>query len=264
MSMNYNKLWKLLIDKNMKKTDLVSVAGISTNALAKMGKGGDVSTQVLRKICEALDCNIEDIVEIDSVVDITSIGEELGMKIDEFKSKIHIDKVYIENHRGSITIPVERLKSVKDIVESRNLIASGGITCTSLVNNIRKPAIFDTYCYTDPDRNGGGWIDPYPEFPNDTTTVLFTESTAEREDSMEILEKFVRDGGNAIVTMGYFKKMYDKGIKDLTSVRLTGRHVIGSRYMIQNANSWNNKIINSFLSSSTQRKLWNKVYDALK
>ena len=190
--------------------------------------------------------------------------EELGMKIDEFKSKIHIDKVYIENHRGSITIPVERLKSVKAIVESRNLIAAGGITCTSLVNNVRKPAIFDTYCYTDPDRNGGGWIDPYPEFPNDTTTVLFTESTAEREDSMEVLEKFVRDGGNAIVTMGYFKKMYDKGIKDLTSVRLTGRHVIGSRYMIQNANSWNNKIINSFLSSSTQRKLWNKVYDALK
>lgn len=82
-------------------------------------------------------------------------------------------------------------------------------------------------------------IDPYPEFPKDANTVLFTESTAERGDSMDILEKYVRDGGNAVVTLGYFKKMYDRGIKDLTSVRLTGRHVIGSRYMIQNANSWN-------------------------
>lgn len=47
----YNKLWKLLI---------VQLAGISTNAMAKMGKGGDVSTQVLRKICIALDCKIEE------------------------------------------------------------------------------------------------------------------------------------------------------------------------------------------------------------
>lgn len=64
MTMNYNKLWKLLIDKNLMKKDLIKMAGISTNAMAKMGKGGDVSTQVLRKICIALDCKIEDIVEI--------------------------------------------------------------------------------------------------------------------------------------------------------------------------------------------------------
>ena len=64
MSMNYNKLWKVLIDRNMMKKDLIQLAGISTNAMAKMGKGGDVSTQVLRKICAALDCKIEDIVEI--------------------------------------------------------------------------------------------------------------------------------------------------------------------------------------------------------
>ena len=62
--MNYNKLWKMLIDRNMMKKDLIQLAGISTNAMAKMGKGGDVSTQVLRKICAALDCKIEDIVEI--------------------------------------------------------------------------------------------------------------------------------------------------------------------------------------------------------
>ena len=63
--MNYNKLWKLLIDKNMKKKDLREATGLTTNTIAKMGKGGDVSTQVLRKICEALNCKIEDIVELD-------------------------------------------------------------------------------------------------------------------------------------------------------------------------------------------------------
>ena len=64
-AMNYNKLWKLLIDKNLKKKDLREKAGLSTNVIAKMGKGGDVSTQVLRKICEALNCRIEDIVDLD-------------------------------------------------------------------------------------------------------------------------------------------------------------------------------------------------------
>ena len=63
--MNYNGLWKLLIDKNMKKKDLKSATKLTSNTIAKMGKGGDVSTQVLRKICEALDCRIEDIVELD-------------------------------------------------------------------------------------------------------------------------------------------------------------------------------------------------------
>lgn len=65
MAMNYNKLWKLLIDRNLMKKDLIQMAGITTNAMAKMGKGGDVSTQVLSKICNALDCRIEDIVEVD-------------------------------------------------------------------------------------------------------------------------------------------------------------------------------------------------------
>lgn len=64
MAMNYNKLWKLLIDRNMIKKDLREMAGLSTNVIAKMGKGGDVSTEVLRKICVALDCKIEEIVEI--------------------------------------------------------------------------------------------------------------------------------------------------------------------------------------------------------
>ena len=61
--MNYNKLWKLLIDKNLKKKDLREIAGLSTNVIAKMGKNGDVSTEVLRKICAALECKFEDIVD---------------------------------------------------------------------------------------------------------------------------------------------------------------------------------------------------------
>ncbi|MCD8160527.1 MAG: helix-turn-helix transcriptional regulator [Clostridiales bacterium] len=64
MAMSYNKLWKLLIDKNMMKKDLKEQAGLSSNVIAKMGKGGDVSTEVLRKICIALDCDLDDIVEI--------------------------------------------------------------------------------------------------------------------------------------------------------------------------------------------------------
>lgn len=63
MGMNYNKLWKLLIDRGLYRKDLREIASISTNALAKMGKGGDVSTQVLWKIYKALDVKIEDIVE---------------------------------------------------------------------------------------------------------------------------------------------------------------------------------------------------------
>lgn len=64
MAMNYNKLWKLLIDRNLMKKDLREMAGLSSNVMAKMGKGGDVSTEVLRKICVALDCDLEDIVDI--------------------------------------------------------------------------------------------------------------------------------------------------------------------------------------------------------
>lgn len=64
LQMSYNKLWKLLIDKNMKKSDLRSVAGISSSSMAKLSKGENVTTDVLLRICEALDCDISDIVEV--------------------------------------------------------------------------------------------------------------------------------------------------------------------------------------------------------
>ncbi|OUP04156.1 Cro/Cl family transcriptional regulator [Anaerofilum sp. An201] len=63
MSVNYSKLWKLLIDKKMNKSQLRSLAGISTNAIAKLGKNEFVSLETLEKICLALNCNIEDIME---------------------------------------------------------------------------------------------------------------------------------------------------------------------------------------------------------
>lgn len=384
-------------------------------------------------------------------------NEEIQRNIDRFCSKIHLDKIYIENHRGICDIPVERLREVKALFEKNGIETAGGITYTQLVNGIRKPAYFDTYCYTDPahradnlrvakelaevfdemilddffftacrcemciqakgkrswkeyrlklmedysreltaeakkinprlkfvvkypnwyesyqetgfnpgkqkdifdgiftgtetrntcsdqhlqryesysiirlmentapGRNGGGWIDmfgasdnmnyileqaectllagakemmlwnfslfndtyalpslalylhhiddmldlqgnpvgvnvwepfsgdgedqvynylgmcglalePSPYFPENASTLFYTEATAEAEDSLEKLEEYVRRGGNAVVTVGYFKKMLDKGITDLTSVRPTGRHVMGNHYMIHNAN----------------------------
>ena len=63
MAVSYKKLWKLLIDKDIKKKDLSAKAGVSPATITKMGKGGHVTTEVLLKICSALDCNIEDVVE---------------------------------------------------------------------------------------------------------------------------------------------------------------------------------------------------------
>ena len=62
MTVSYNGLWKLLIDHNMKKMDLVDKMGISTSTLAKMGKGEPVSMQILAKICDKLNCDIGDLV----------------------------------------------------------------------------------------------------------------------------------------------------------------------------------------------------------
>lgn len=64
MAVSYNKLWKKLIDMEMSKTELRLKAGFSTKALAKLGKNEHVNTEVLVKICKALDCKIEDIMEI--------------------------------------------------------------------------------------------------------------------------------------------------------------------------------------------------------
>lgn len=393
--------------------------------------------------------------------DIVNLSEaEIERRLKIFRKNVPLDKIYIENHRGKVDIPVEKLRSIKALCERYDLQTAGGITYTQFVNGIRKPAIFDTYCYTDPahradairvarelagvfdeiilddffftacrcemcidakgtrtwaeyrlqmmadfaeklvaaakevnpklkfvvkypnwyesyrecgfnpgrekdifdgiytgtetrvpesaqhlqryesysimrfmeniapGRNGGGWVDPFgsldyienlyqqleatllgkakeltiwnfhlysdmpelpeigkylyqvdarlsklgkpmglavwepfdgdaeeqiynylgmcgipleptPYFPEEAPTVLFTASTIAAPDSLEKLKTYVRNGGNAIVTTGYYKAMYEKGIRDLSSVTLTGRHVSGKEYRIQNANFWN-------------------------
>ena len=64
MAVSYKKLWNLLIDKDMKKKDLCAKAVISSASVTKMGRNGHVTTEILLKICTALNCGIEDIIEI--------------------------------------------------------------------------------------------------------------------------------------------------------------------------------------------------------
>ena len=64
MAVSYKKLWKLLIDRNMKKKDLRTAANISTTTLARLGQDENVSTEILSKICTALNCDVGDIMEM--------------------------------------------------------------------------------------------------------------------------------------------------------------------------------------------------------
>lgn len=75
MAVSYNKLWKMLIDKGMSRTQMRLKAGISTKALAKLGKNESVNIDILIKICVALGCDITDIMEIVSETNIGN-GEE--------------------------------------------------------------------------------------------------------------------------------------------------------------------------------------------
>jgi len=73
---DYKKLWKLLIDKDIKKkTDLIPLAGISTNILAKMNKGEFVSMESIQKVCKALNCDVGDICVINNVEDDKGVQE---------------------------------------------------------------------------------------------------------------------------------------------------------------------------------------------
>ena len=64
MAISYKKLWKLLIDRDMKKKDLVALSGISQSSVTKMGKNENINTDVLVRVCRALNCDIGDIAEI--------------------------------------------------------------------------------------------------------------------------------------------------------------------------------------------------------
>jgi DNA-binding Xre family transcriptional regulator len=71
MAISYNKLWKLLIDKSMKKKDLQSLSGVSSATITKLGRNENVNTETLQKICTTLECDICDILELipDKAVD---------------------------------------------------------------------------------------------------------------------------------------------------------------------------------------------------
>lgn len=64
MAISYKKLWKLLIDRDMKKKDLQKISGISSTSITKLGKNENVNTEILEKICVTLKCDISDIMEI--------------------------------------------------------------------------------------------------------------------------------------------------------------------------------------------------------
>ena len=86
MKINYKPLWKLLIDKDMKKKDLCELAGISPASVTKMGKCGHVTTETLEKICIALDCRVEDILELqpeeqEAVTDEEEVTQEIAMEM---------------------------------------------------------------------------------------------------------------------------------------------------------------------------------------
>lgn len=63
MAVSYNKLWKMLIDRNITKTQLTHMAGITTNAMAKLGRNEDVRVKTLEQLCTSLDCKLDDIME---------------------------------------------------------------------------------------------------------------------------------------------------------------------------------------------------------
>lgn len=75
MRISYNPLWKLLIDRGMNKKDLRELSGISTSSIAKLGKGENITTDVLLKICTALNCQISDILE--TIIDEDVVNNEI-------------------------------------------------------------------------------------------------------------------------------------------------------------------------------------------
>ena len=86
MKISYKPLWKLLIDKDLKKKDLCEPAGISPASVTKMGKCGHVTTETLEKICLALDCRVEDILELqpreqEVMLDEEEVTQEIAMEL---------------------------------------------------------------------------------------------------------------------------------------------------------------------------------------
>ena len=106
MKICYNKLWKLLIDKKLKKTELKRIAGISSGSLAKLGKDENVSLEVLQKICIALQCDIGDIME-----------DKEGYNLDEDASEEECWEAYYEQRENWLNYWVKEALGPNDIDE---------------------------------------------------------------------------------------------------------------------------------------------------
>ena len=96
MSVSYKKLWKLLIDKDMKKKDLCEKAGISPASVTKMGRNGHVTTEILVKICAALDCGIEDIIEIVPFEKVAALDGLMGQVLIQIRTDAAFGRVDLQ------------------------------------------------------------------------------------------------------------------------------------------------------------------------
>ena len=112
MAVCYNNLWKLLIDKNMNRTELKEAAGISFNVMARMGKNETVSFESIEKICAVLNCNIGDVVEF--VQEPTEVVEKKPMTIELFAE--HTEEITHSN----LSLAKNNLKSLQKLVISAN------------------------------------------------------------------------------------------------------------------------------------------------
>lgn len=83
---------------------------------------------------------------------------------------------------------------------------------------------------------GGVPIEPTPYFDESAPVIFFAQSAGQDPDVMARLKAYVRKGGNAVVTTGFFREQYENGIRDMTSLRLTGRHMSGSEFLVFNRN----------------------------
>ena len=98
MAISYNKLWKLMIDLNMNKTQLRNVAGLSTNIIARLSKNESVSMDTLLRICKALHCNVGDILDIVEDTDQLEITEyPFGNESNQFRVAENTNGVYKTN-----------------------------------------------------------------------------------------------------------------------------------------------------------------------
>lgn len=111
MAVSYNKLWKLLIDRKMKKKDLREMARISPSSIAKMGRNGSVTTEVLEKICTALQCDVGDIMEMLTETHISTNTWGVNM----INEKFGFDKAIVAALQDTDSIPTTEPNAIPGV-----------------------------------------------------------------------------------------------------------------------------------------------------